>query len=366
MGRCRGVHGGPDQVPDIPFSASDSTITFRMWSPKPAGTPVLVKVEASDGNEATTDPAAEVTVTTTKSGEWETLTADFAGAFDPAVVYNKFALFPDFGTAGTDEIYYLDQITFPAPPSVVITFDEATPPSLIGFGGFAGAVVADPANVSNKVAELTKGGSETWAGVVVSTVGPDQVPDIPFSASNSTITFRMWSPKPAGTPVLVKVEASDGNEATTDPAAEVTGHHHGGRRVGDADLRLLQPAADPRSTRPRPTTRCRCSPTSGRRGRGRSTTSTRSPGRREAAGVASGAGIVITFDEATVPVLTGFGGAGPGWPIRSTRRTRWPRSSRRPGADLGGHDGVHGAQLRGAGDPVLGGEHIDDGARVVA
>ncbi len=111
-------------VPQIPFSAASSTMTVRFWSPT-AGTPVLLKVEsASDPNQA-----AEVQALTTVAGGWETLSFDFAGLADPDLVYDKASLFPNFGTAGTGEVYYLDDLTYPPAPAFVVTFDEPTPRS---------------------------------------------------------------------------------------------------------------------------------------------------------------------------------------------------------------------------------------------
>ena len=96
-------------VPEIPFSDADATITLRLWSPKPAGTPVLLKVE----NAADAGQFAEVTALTTVQDGWQTLSFDFTGAADPSLTYDKVAVFPDFGTAGTGETYLLDDLTFP-------------------------------------------------------------------------------------------------------------------------------------------------------------------------------------------------------------------------------------------------------------
>ncbi len=220
-------------VPQIPFSAASSTMTVRFWSPT-AGTPVLLKVEsASDPNQA-----AEVQALTTVAGGWETLSFDFAGLADPDLVYDKASLFPNFGTAGTGEVYYLDDLTYPGPagggggggggvvvPFSDLTFDEAIPPLLTGFGGAVGAVVADPTDASNMVAQVVKTtGAETWAGTTVSTGANLSVGVIPFSASATAMTVRVWSPD-AGTPVRLKAEdaANSGvsveTEATTTVAA---------------------------------------------------------------------------------------------------------------------------------------------------
>ena len=88
-------------------------MTVRVWSPT-AGTPVLLKVEHA------LDPtvSVETLATTTMAGAWETLTFDFANeapgtaALNLAATYDKVSVFPDFGTPGAGEVYYVDDITF--------------------------------------------------------------------------------------------------------------------------------------------------------------------------------------------------------------------------------------------------------------
>jgi hypothetical protein len=109
----------------------------------------------------------------------------------------------------------VDFTTAPPPPFVSITFDEATPPTLTGFGGAGDStVVADPENASNKVARVVKGGPEIWAGTTVSTLPNFAVPVIPFTATATAMTARVWSPD-AGTSVRLKAEKA------TDPSQSV-------------------------------------------------------------------------------------------------------------------------------------------------
>jgi beta-glucanase (GH16 family) len=223
------VATGPNfSVPALPFTANDTTMTVRFWSPD-AGTPVLLKVEdAADGGKF-----VEVLVNTTVAGDWETLTFDFAnptnGALNLAYTYNKVSIFPNFGNTGVEKTYYLDDVAFgggaPPPPPAwdTITFDDpAVTYTLTGFGGADDStVVVDPTDAANKVAKVIKSGTaELWAGTTVST-GPNfSVPALPFTASDTQMTVRVWSPD-AGIQVRLKVEdAADGTksvetEATT-------------------------------------------------------------------------------------------------------------------------------------------------------
>jgi hypothetical protein len=84
-----------------------------------------------------------------------------------------------------------------------ITFDAAgVTCTLTGFGGAEDAtVVTDPANASNTVAKVVKSATaELWAGSTVSTGTNSSVDKIPFTATETRMTVRVYSPK-AGIPV---------------------------------------------------------------------------------------------------------------------------------------------------------------------
>ena len=219
----------------LPFTATRTTLTARVWSPT-AGTPVRMKVEdAADGTKS-----VETEASTTVANGWQTLRFNFASpatgtaALNLATSYNKVSLFFNFGTsgvaAGGARTYYLDDLAFSGATftvacpssgggagtgSTIITMDEATPPALTGFGGAEdSSVVADPANAANKVARVIKSATaELWAGTTVSTLANNAIRTIGFSATNKTISVRVWSPT-AGTPVRLKVEdATDGTKS---------------------------------------------------------------------------------------------------------------------------------------------------------
>ncbi len=101
-----------------------------------------------------------------------------------------------------------DTVVSPPPPpsGSLITIDEATPPTLTGFGGANPTIVVDPANPANKVAQVVKGvGSAIWAGTTVSTLPNTAVQTIAFGATKTMLKARVWSPD-AGIPVRLKVE----------------------------------------------------------------------------------------------------------------------------------------------------------------
>ena len=226
----------------LPFSATAQTMTARVWSPD-ANIPVRLKVENAADNTKTVE--TEATVTT--AAGWQTLTFNFAApaagtaALNLATVYNKASIFFNFGKTGAQvgaaKTYYLDDLTFvgstfpvacvaapaPAPAPSGITFDEATPPLLTGFGGAEDAtVVADPTNAANKVAKVVKSATaELWAGTTVSTGANQSIATIPFSASAKTMTLKVWAPA-AGIPVRLKVEDAANNTHTCETEATTT------------------------------------------------------------------------------------------------------------------------------------------------
>lgn len=185
-------------------------ISVDVWSPF-AGADVIFKVEnLNDANIA-----AEATVKTTLSEEWETLTFDL-NSIDPAQEYGRIVLFFNFGVSGNGETYYFDNIRTTALELVrlPLSFESETLTyTWGGFGGSTGAVVNNPdksgINTSGRVTELIKGnGAETWAGISLNL-------DEPLDFTNgTTVNMKVWSPK-AGVPVLFKIEdaqsAPDGN-----------------------------------------------------------------------------------------------------------------------------------------------------------
>ncbi len=216
----------------IPFTGSDTTMSVRVWSPD-ANIPVRLKVE----DHADNTKSVETETTTTVAGEWETLTFNFANqatgtaALNLTFNYDKATIFFDFGRAPAAAVlktYYFDDVTFvpgtpPPPPAAVITFDESTPPVLTGFGGAEDSTItADPVTPANKVAKVVKAaGSQVWAGTTVSTLANQAIPRIAFSATNTVVTARVWSPD-AGIPVRLKVENASNPAQSVETDATTT------------------------------------------------------------------------------------------------------------------------------------------------
>lgn len=92
-----------DTTDPIDFSGGQ-TLKLKVWSPV-AGAPILVKLE----NPANGDDNIEVTATTTGANQWEELTYNFSG-IEALPNIKRVVLFGNFGTSGTGETYYFDDI----------------------------------------------------------------------------------------------------------------------------------------------------------------------------------------------------------------------------------------------------------------
>ncbi|MGB2554442.1 MAG: hypothetical protein ACPIAB_02315, partial [Flavobacteriaceae bacterium] len=96
----------------IDWSAG-TTVKMDVWSPR-AGTPILLKLEDSSTNTGSgASTFAEVSVSSTQAGMWETLYFDMTGAnggFATTTTYDAVVVFPDFGTNGGGETFYFDNI----------------------------------------------------------------------------------------------------------------------------------------------------------------------------------------------------------------------------------------------------------------
>lgn len=110
-------------------------MTLRVWSPT-AGAVVRLKLE--DAADATHTVEADATATVANA--WQTLTFNFANqatgttALNLAYTFNKASIFMGFGSAGTGQTYYVDDLTFmgattatPSPaPAPVASGDPTT------------------------------------------------------------------------------------------------------------------------------------------------------------------------------------------------------------------------------------------------
>ncbi|MBG6056378.1 hypothetical protein IWX81_002815 [Salinibacterium sp. CAN_S4] len=132
--------------------------------------------------------------------------ANAAGVIDVSVAVGSFSDAAGNANTASAAVQQEFDTVLPTPTGRVVTFDEATPPTLTGFGGVAPSIVVDPTNAANKVAQLVKGGgAAVWSGATISTLPNAAIEQIALTATLTTLTARVWSPD-AGTVVRLKVE----------------------------------------------------------------------------------------------------------------------------------------------------------------
>lgn len=201
---------------------TNKTFKMKVYSPR-TGAKVLLKVE----NQADGSKFFEREVVTTVANTWEDLTFDFS-AINTANQYHKVVIIFDNGTMGdgtANFTFLFDEVRLVSSGGSVltqmdlpVTFNDPTVDyGLIGFGGAENStIVTDPTDVNNKVAKVIKSNTaELWAGTTVT--GAAQLGfknKVPFTAGNTKMNVRVWSPD-AGIKVRLKVEDH------TDPAKSV-------------------------------------------------------------------------------------------------------------------------------------------------
>ena len=206
------TYGGGTVVPAVPFEvAPGSGFTMQVWSQRPVD--VLLQPEPQG-------PGSGVEVTHGGTG-WEEMTFPL-----PALegVVTGITLIFDNGTLGDYEAdpanwtFYFDDITLVADiggggggaqVALPVTFDDAAVDyDLVDFGDpvpAATTLVADPTDATNTVASTNKPvGTPSWAGTTVGGTN-GLAAAIPFTATETTMTVRVYSPD-AGIPVRLKVE----------------------------------------------------------------------------------------------------------------------------------------------------------------
>ncbi len=204
------------------------SFTMKVWSPI-ENAPVLLKFEGSSTSGDIERPATF----TGAANSWQELTFDFAtegeNVFEFVVVFMNF----NINTNADPITFYWDelvQIDVPAPDGdqmdLPVTFDdEDVNYGIVAFEGADAAIVADPTDAANQVGQVTKGTeSGTSAGATVTSLpgGPAGFASpIPFTASATTMSVRVWSPT-AGIPVRLKVENADNPGVSVETEAMVT------------------------------------------------------------------------------------------------------------------------------------------------
>jgi len=218
------VLGNDSLASAIPFSVGNTVMRAVVYAPD-TGMVIRLKVE----NESNASVSVETDAITTVANAWDTLVFDFANNVSgtPAInytsVYDKIAIFFDFGVSGVGDDFYLDYVEFTpsnnkAPISLPITWDDTatTDYTVIDFGGNASSLAADPNNASNIVLQSIKTtGAQVWGGT---TFGNNLAQAIPFSPGYETVRAVVYSPD---TGIVVKLKVEDASNPAVSVEADV-------------------------------------------------------------------------------------------------------------------------------------------------
>jgi hypothetical protein len=186
----------------INFSAG-KVFRMKVYSPR-VGAKVLLKVEGA---------SFEKEVLTTVANEWEDLVFDYTNI--AAGNYNALTFIFDNGTMGdgsTNFTFYMDDIRLQSQigQTIPMNFESTiTDYKLLGFGGTASSIVANPDPIGNSSANVATSvrGWEPWAGTSL----PLEYPYV-YATGKKIVKMKVWSPA-IGTKVEFKFDYGYGNGA---------------------------------------------------------------------------------------------------------------------------------------------------------
>ena len=154
-------------------------ISLRVYSPA-AGETVMIKIE----NGANDQIFKESRATTTKAGEWETLTFTYSGA-DASAIYNKVSVFPAFDTQA-NKVFYIDELKYTEKTN---TTPPPTATNLVTNGNFESGNSGWTGNAANVV---TEGGNSYNFATVATAVNPWDVNlSYPLNISAENVKYKL-------------------------------------------------------------------------------------------------------------------------------------------------------------------------------
>lgn len=217
--QCGGLASNPG------FSSGSHSITARIFSTAPIGTPIMMKIE----NDCNGSIYVEKIVATTKTNEWENMVFDFSSgnpAINYANVYNKFNMLFNVGTGGSGETYYMDNVIFGLPPVIssftpttaspgdIVTISGSgfTSATTVGFGGFS--ATSYTVNNDNSIT-ATVGVGGTGSVAVSSPNGfTGSLSGFTFVPLSTAPTVSSFTPASAATGASVTITGTNFSSAT--------------------------------------------------------------------------------------------------------------------------------------------------------
>ena len=195
-------------------------ISMKVYTTAPVGTVVKFKLEG--------EGVADVDVTTTVSGEWETLEWVFAGTPNTS---NEIVFMFDFGNVGDgtasstfffDDVEQIEGPLAPIPTSLPIDFETGiVDTDFLNFNGSIASVITNPQsegiNTSNTVAQIVRNGGEFFAS---SKIFFESTIDL---ITQSQISMKVYTTAPVGTRIKLELEGSGAPNTSLDYLTTVSG-----------------------------------------------------------------------------------------------------------------------------------------------
>lgn len=212
----------------IPFTPANRFVTARVYSTRPIGTLVMLKVEQG------TAPAqnSEKAVATTVQNAWETMVFDFGAQTGgnplnySGVSYDKLSVFMNFNQVGTASAntFYLDDVRFVPGPlissflptsastgtTVTISGNNFTGATAVSFGGVAASsfTVVDDNTITAVV------GAGASGSVSVTTIGSGTLAGFDYIAPLGAPTVTNFGPTSSYVDGIVTITGSNFTGAT--------------------------------------------------------------------------------------------------------------------------------------------------------
>ena len=248
------IFGNPDVndggFPEpIPFTETERFITIRIYSTKPAGTPMMAKIEVGDNSGIFVEKEV---LTTVGPNEWENLVFDFGSGNQESQIsnpgisdksgnnpnhllnnlqtnfanpYSKLSFFPDYGQPGDGTTYLIDNVSFGLPPTIYsfspTSQTAGNPVTILGknFTGltgvsFGGAPAASFNLLNSNTIVAFPGVGFSGDVRVITEVSSDTIAGFTFIAAPGSPTISTIFPASASTGGVVSINGTNFNTAT--------------------------------------------------------------------------------------------------------------------------------------------------------
>ena len=223
-----GVNNGGFATP-LPFTPSNRFLTARVYSTRPVGTLIMLKVEQGTAPSQNSEKA----VATTVQNAWETLVFDFGAQTGgnplnyAGVDYDKLSIFCNFNQLGTASAntFYIDDIQFVPGPSITsfspssaatgqtVTIN-GTNLSAVTSVSFGGTPAASFTIVNNNQIDAVVAAGTSGSITVVNPVGSSSFAGFDYLAPPGAPTITSFFPTSSIVGGLVTLSGSNFNTAT--------------------------------------------------------------------------------------------------------------------------------------------------------